>query len=213
MGFGIVLIGYALLLFEVLGIGFVGYVTIAYGCYLLSRTFRPALVGSFSSLVSALASVSLLLNSFSVYTMPEWLKIAVNLLLYISGALTLIMIFLPVARLALEYKAFRLRSFTLVAWYVSMGYYVLCCALVVFNGGEFAEMFASLTFVYKFLMLIMLIVYFWYCYASVTTPELLRRQEREEQEYAEKEERRKKRMRKLFGRDESEDEKDGENKK
>lgn len=201
MGFGILAIGSALLLFETLGADCVGYITMCYGCFLLSYHFRLARVSCYALIPVSLAAVVRTMTRFGLFALGDTVRAVIEIVVFAGMTVAITFLLSPVADFARKNGGHRLSGFLSAVRYIAVMFYLFATSLLIFSGSEYAANFTQMFFILKYVLIVVYIVCFFYCYTSVTTPSLTEKEKREDEEYEKKEAARKQKMRKFMGRE------------
>lgn len=209
MGFGVVLLGYSILLFEILGFDFVGYATLAYGSYLLSKHFPLVKYNSFIAITATLCSAVRMLIKYSVITVSDSgaqaiARLALEIVVVLAYTAVCFIFQIAVAKFARENKAYQLERLANGVRYITTLYFVLKMLMIIFTQTEFVTNFFVITMVLQYIVLLLNIYFIYSCFASITTPRLLAKEIESDFEFEEKEKEKKSRRKKFFDGDDDE---------
>lgn len=209
MGFGVILVGFAILLFEILGFDFIGYATLAYGAYLVSQHFpmikyciAPAIVGCACSAFRMLVRYGVL--EVSDEGGEAIARLGVEVVIVLCYAAICFILQIAVARFARQNKAFSLERLANGIRYITALYIVLRIMMIVFTQTDFVANFLVIATVFQYVVLLLNIYFVYSCFASITTPKLLEKEIESDIEFEEKQKEKKAKRKKLFGSDDEE---------
>lgn len=211
MGFGVVLVGFAILLFEILGFDFIGYATLAYGAYLISQHFPMIKYTIIPAILGCVCSAFRMLIRYGVVEVSDKggeaiARLGVEIAIVLCYTAICFMFQIAVARFARQNKAFSLERLANTVRYFSALYFVLRIMMIVFTQTEFVSKFLVATTVFQYIVLLLNIYFIYSCFASITTPRLLEKEIESDIEFEEKQKEKKTKRKKFFS-DDGEEEK------
>ena len=211
MGFGVVLVGFAILLFEILGFDFIGYATLAYGSYLIGQHFPIIKYSIIPAIVGCVCSASRMLVRYGVLELSDKggeaiARLCVEIVIVLCYTAICFMFQIAVARFAHQNKAFSLERLANTVRYFTALYFVLRILMIVFTQTEFVANFLVVVTVFQYIVLLLNIYFIYSCFASITTPRLLEKEIESDIEYEEKQKEKKSKRKKLFSDNEDEGE-------
>lgn len=209
MGFGVVLLGYSILLFEILGFDFVGYATIAYGSYLISKHFRAVKYNYVIAIIAALCSAVRMLIKYSIITVSDSgaqaiARLVLEVVIVLAYTAISFLFQIAVAKFARENKAYGLERLANGVRYITTLYFVLKMLMIIFTQTEFVMNFFVVTIILQYVVLFINIYFIYSCFASITTPRLLAKELESDFEFEEREKEKKSRRKKFFSGDDDE---------
>ena len=212
MGFGVVLIGYAILLFEILGFDFIGYATLAYGSYLLSKHFLMIKYNIIPAIVACACSAARMLIRYGVISVSDTggeaiLRLGIEVLIVVVYTAICFIFQIAVSRFARQNKAFSLERLANGVRYITALYFVLKMLMIIFTQTEFVANFIVVATVFQYVVLLINIYFIYSCFASITTPRLLAKEIESDLEFEEKQKEKKAKRKKFFSGDDDEDDK------
>lgn len=212
MGFGVVLVGFAILLFEILGFDFIGYATLAYGAYLISQHFPMIKYCIAPAIVGCVCSAFRMLVRYGVVEVSDKggeaiARLGVELVIVLCYTAICVMFQIAVSRFARQNKAFSLERLANLVRYLTTLYFALRIMMIAFTQTEFAAYFLVIATVFQYIVLILNIYFIYSCFASITTPRLLEKEIESDIEFEEREKEKKAKRKKFFSGDDEEDEK------
>lgn len=194
MGFGICLIANALFLFDIFGLDVIAFALFGYAFALLAETDKFFMKGAYISIGGLVPSILRVLNIFGILKLSRF-DFSGLLIQSLSSALLIgiySILFFGVKRIAKANDAKKLAVQADVAVRLSFG------ALSLFIASSIAFHFigdtipivptlAGLSFILRYVTIIIMTIYIYFSYASITTPSLLRKEEKADAKLAEKE--------------------------
>ena len=207
MGFGVVLVGFAILLFEILGFDFIGYATLAYGAYLIGQHFPIVKYSIAPAMIGCVCSAFRMLVRYSVIEVSDKggeaiARLGVEVVIVLCYTAICLLFQIAVARFAHQNKAFSLERLANTTRYFTALYFVLRILMIVFTQTEFVSNFLVIVTVFQYIVLLLNIYFIYSCFASITTPRLLEREIESDIEFEEKEKEKKAKRKKIFNDDE-----------
>lgn len=194
MGFGICLIANSLFLFDMFGFDVIAFALFGYGFSLLAEADHRFFPGVYFAAAGLVPSTIRALSIFGIIDLSRFdysfiLFQCVNsaLLIAIYGVL-----FVGAKRIAIANDAPKLSAQCTMAIRLStmmLSLYIISNIIFYFFGATVSAIPAlmGVSFALKYIIIIIISVYIYFCFASITTPKLYRKEQKANDKLAEKE--------------------------
>lgn len=182
MGFGIVLIGCAFLLFELYGVDIVAYAALGYGFALLMPYGKGFKFSALFAGISIIPAVIKMLNVYKIIDMTAWgftASAIINISLIFFSAACFISFYTAVEKLAKSCGDAKLASKCGIFIYMMLIISTFSIAVTIFTGTEFARNFYSVNLILRYVMIFANCYFAFCCYSGITTPKALKKEEEE----------------------------------
>ena len=199
MGFGLCLIANARFLFDVFGFDVIGFALFGYGFAMLSESDRRFFPGVYFSAVGLIPSIIRALNIFGIIDLQRF-DFAYVVFQCVNSALLIAMygiLFVGAKRIAIANDAPKLSAQCTTAVRLStmvLSLYIIANIVFYFFGAKVSGLpsLMGISFALKYIIIFVVCVYIYFCFASITTPRLYRKEQKANAKLAEKEEKAKK---------------------
>ena len=194
MGFGICLIANCLFLFDVLGFDVIGFALFGYGFSFLSESDRRFFPGVYFAAAGLVPTIVRALHIFGVIDLSRYDFAFIILQCVISALLIAIygILFVGAKRIAHANDAPKLSAQCTTAIRLStmvLSLYIITNIVFYFFGATISALpsLMGISFALKYIIIFIISIYIYFCFASITTPKLYRKEQRANAKLVEKE--------------------------
>ncbi|HBL85503.1 MAG: hypothetical protein A2Y17_06295 [Clostridiales bacterium GWF2_38_85] len=190
MGFGICFFANTLLLFDIFGTEVFAFALFGYGFALLMASDRRFKLGALFAGLAITPSLFKLFNTTRIIDLsnePE-LNLIIHIAISVFMLLMYSVLFIGVKKIAAEGGDLKLSKQS--SWVMRITFTVLILystaqilSLEFFNVDSSVLSALGITLILRYIMLIINTVYLYFCYATITTPQLLKKEQKSDIEY------------------------------
>jgi len=194
LGFGICLVANLMFLFDIFSLDIVAFALFGYGFSLLAESDHRFFSGVYFAAAGLVPTLIRALNNFGVLDLSRYEFVSTILQCIIAALLITIygILFVGAKRIAVANDALKLSAqcSTAVKWSALALSFYIGASIVFYFFGKTTPVLPALmgiAFVLRYIIIFIVSIYIYFCFASITTPKLHRKEQRENAKLAEKE--------------------------